>query len=80
MIGREVRKIEIEFVPFLELQSGTKEEPMSETLINLIIQLIAGALGGNGGGNALKDLNLGPWATRSRARSVVWPAVNFFRH
>jgi hypothetical protein len=33
---------------------------MSATLINLIIQLIAGALGGNGAGNALKDLNLGP--------------------
>ena len=33
---------------------------MSETLINLIIQLVAGALGGNGAGNALKDLNLAP--------------------
>ena len=33
---------------------------MSETLINLIIQLVAGALGGNGAGNALKDLYLGP--------------------
>ena len=33
---------------------------MSATLINLIIQLIAGALGGNGAGNALKDPNLGP--------------------
>ena len=33
---------------------------MSATLINLIIQIIAGALGGNGAGNALKDLNLGP--------------------
>ena len=32
---------------------------MSATLINLIIQLIAGALGGNGAGSALKDLNLG---------------------
>lgn len=33
---------------------------MSATLINLIIQIIAGALGGNGAGTALKDLNLGP--------------------
>ena len=33
---------------------------MSATLINLIIQIVAGALGGNGVGNALKDLNLGP--------------------
>jgi hypothetical protein len=33
---------------------------MSATLINLIIQLVAGALGGNGAGTALKDLNLGP--------------------
>src|SRR5437899_9743032 len=33
---------------------------MSATLVNLIIQIIAGALGGNGAGNALKDLSLGP--------------------
>jgi hypothetical protein len=32
---------------------------MSATLINLIIQLIAGATGGNAAGSALKDLNLG---------------------
>jgi hypothetical protein len=55
----ELRESETEFVLFSE-QSETKEEPMSETLINLIIQLVAGALGGNGAGNALKDLNLGP--------------------
>ena len=33
---------------------------MSATLINLIIQIIAGALGGNGAGAALKDMSLGP--------------------
>jgi hypothetical protein len=35
------------------------EDAMSETLINLIIQLVAGAIGGNGAGAALKNLNLG---------------------
>jgi hypothetical protein len=30
-----------------------------ETLISLIIQVVAGALGGNGAGAALKDSNLG---------------------
>ena len=32
---------------------------MSGTLINLIVQLIAGAIGGNAAGNALKDYDLG---------------------
>ena len=32
---------------------------MSGTLINLIIQLVAGAIGGNVAGNALKDYDLG---------------------
>jgi hypothetical protein len=32
---------------------------MSATLINLIIQLIAGAVGGNAAGAALKDYDLG---------------------
>jgi uncharacterized membrane protein YeaQ/YmgE (transglycosylase-associated protein family) len=32
---------------------------MSATIINLIIQLIAGALGGNAAGAASKDVNLG---------------------
>ena len=32
---------------------------MLETLINLIIQLVAGAIGGNDAGAALKNLNLG---------------------
>jgi uncharacterized membrane protein YeaQ/YmgE (transglycosylase-associated protein family) len=32
---------------------------MSSTLINLIIQLIAGALGGNAAGAAMKNLDLG---------------------
>ena len=32
---------------------------MSGTLINIIIQLVAGAIGGNAAGNALKDYDLG---------------------
>lgn len=32
---------------------------MSEALINIIIQIVAGAIGGNGAGAALKDVNLG---------------------
>jgi len=32
---------------------------MSEALINLIIQIVAGAIGGNGAGAAMKDMNLG---------------------
>ncbi len=32
---------------------------MSATLINLIIQIVAGALGGNAAGAALKDMSLG---------------------
>lgn len=39
---------------------ATKEGTMSATLINLIIQVVVGALGGNGAGSALKDLSLGP--------------------
>jgi len=33
---------------------------MSATLINIIIQIVAGAIGGNGAGAALKDMSLGP--------------------
>jgi hypothetical protein len=32
---------------------------MSGTVINLIIQLVAGVIGGNGAGSALKDYSLG---------------------
>lgn len=35
---------------------------MSETLVNLIIQLIGGAAGGSGVGKAAKNLDLGPVA------------------
>ena len=47
---------------------------MSGTIINLIIQLIAGAIGGNVVGAAAKNVNLGPLATPSRARSAASPA------
>lgn len=33
---------------------------MSGTLVNLIIQLIAGAIGGNAAGAAIKNMSLGP--------------------
>jgi hypothetical protein len=33
---------------------------MSATLVNLIIQIVAGALGGNGAGAAMKQMSLGP--------------------
>jgi hypothetical protein len=32
---------------------------MSGTILNLILQLVAGAIGGNAAGSALKDFNLG---------------------
>ena len=32
---------------------------MEGTLVNLIIQIIAGAIGGTAAGNALKDLSMG---------------------
>jgi hypothetical protein len=38
---------------------ATEEIVMSSTLINLIIQLIAGALGGNAAGATMKNLDLG---------------------
>jgi hypothetical protein len=48
---------------------------MSETLINLIIQLVAGAIGGNDAGAALKNLNLGttlvPIRNTTASRSIV---------
>ena len=46
---------------------------MSGTIINLIIQLIAGAIGGNAVGAATKNVNLGPPATPSPARSAARP-------
>ena len=51
---------------------------MSGTIINLIIQLIAGAIGGNAVGAAAKNVNLGTdratpslalWAARPAGRS-----------
>jgi uncharacterized membrane protein YeaQ/YmgE (transglycosylase-associated protein family) len=35
------------------------DETMSGTIINLIIQIIAGAIGGNAAGSTMKDANLG---------------------
>jgi hypothetical protein len=38
---------------------GQRETIMSSTVINLIIQLIAGAIGGNAAGATMKNLDLG---------------------
>jgi hypothetical protein len=38
---------------------ATRRNEMSATLINLIVQLIAGAVGGNAAGAAIKNLDLG---------------------
>ena len=46
---------------------------MSGTIINLIIQLIAGAIGGNAVGAAAKNVNLERPATQSPARSAASP-------
>ena len=50
---------------------------MSATIINIIIQLIAGALGGHGAGAALKDYDLGKLGTQLRARLAAWAAGKF---
>ena len=47
---------------------------MSGTIINLIIQLIAGAIGGNAVGAAAKNVNLEPQATPSPALWAARPA------
>jgi hypothetical protein len=47
-----------------------------EMLINLIIQLILGVVGGNAAGAALKDYNLGNLATPSPAPSARWRRSN----
>ena len=51
---------------------------MSATIINIIIQLIAGALGGHGAGATLKDYDLGKLGnTKLRARLAAWAAGKF---
>jgi hypothetical protein len=40
-------------------------------LINLIVQIVAGAIGGNVAGGALKDLSLGTAAMLSQAQSAA---------
>ena len=43
----------------IEVSIEAREGHVSATLINLIIQIVAGALGGNAAGAALKDMSLG---------------------
>jgi hypothetical protein len=44
---------------------------MSQLLINLIIQAIGGAIGGNAAGAAMKNLSLGTTGIRSSAQSAA---------
>jgi hypothetical protein len=56
------------------------EEIAMDMVINLIIQLISGVVGGNAVGAAMKDYSLGnPWQQRSRARLAASAAVSFCR-
>ena len=50
---------------------------MSATLINLIIQLIAGAVGGNAAGAAMKNVDPGTLVIRLPAPSVAPAAARF---
>jgi hypothetical protein len=45
---------------------------MEGTIANLIIQLIAGAIGGTAAGNALKDLSMGKAAISGRLAAAWW--------
>ena len=53
---------------------------MSGTVINIIIQLIAGAIGGNVVGNALKDYDLGTLGNSISGASAALPAAPSSRH
>ena len=55
---------------------GQSEAFMSATIINLIIQLIAGAVGGNAAGAASKDISLARLATQLLAQSEASVVVN----
>jgi hypothetical protein len=50
---------------------------MSGVLINLLIQVIAGAIGGNVAGGASKELSLGPQEIRLPAPSAAVSAGRF---
>ena len=61
--------------------SRAREAFMSATIINLIIQLIAGAVGGNAAGAASKDISLGALGNtlaQSEASVVVNSLVRSF--
>ena len=53
---------------------------MSGTLINLIIQIIAGVIGGHAAGATLKNYRSGRLATRLREPSAVPWVASFFRN
>ena len=52
---------------------------MSEALINIIVQIVAGAIGGNGAGAALKDVNLGTLGNTIAGAIGGVAGRNFFR-
>jgi hypothetical protein len=53
----------------LDLPSLEEETEMSGAIINLIVQLVAGAAGGNAIGGIMKNIDLGPIAKTVRAPS-----------
>jgi hypothetical protein len=61
-IPRRVRRTEVASSSAITMGVAKRKnggKSMSATIINIIIQLIAGALGGHGAGAALKDYDLG---------------------
>ena len=48
---------------------------MNSFLLNLVMQLVAGAVGGNAAGAMLKQFNLGPVGTPSPASSEAGSAA-----
>ena len=58
----------------LKLNTGSGEfRAMSGMLINLIIQIISGAVGGNVAGGAAKNIDLGTLETPSQVPSAAAP-------
>jgi hypothetical protein len=50
---------------------------MSSTLINLIVQLIASAIGGNAASATMKNIDLGTLATPSRTHWAARAAARY---
>jgi hypothetical protein len=62
----------------LKLNTGLGEfRVMSGMLINLLIQIIAGAVGGNVAAGAAKNIDLGTFGNTIAGRSAAAPAASF---